>query len=132
MIYVEINGTRYPAVVNGKMRDADWDYRETKTIILEMTYSKASKLFVDGLRWSIVYQAEAYVDPETGHEIVPEPEVNDNSEFCVAGDIIDHRNGTVSAKMGKPTEVEVMRMQLANAVTEEELTNAYVEGVNSL
>lgn len=30
----------------------------------------------------------------------------DNSEYSLAGDITDHRDGTVSIKMGKPTEAE--------------------------
>lgn len=42
----------------------------------------------------------------------------------------------ISVKMGKQTAAEAenadLQAKLANAVTEEELTNAYVEGVNSL
>ena len=132
MVYIEINGTRYPATINGKMNDKEWDGRQSKTITLEMTYAAASALFVDGLAWSIVMQDDQYTDPETGEEITTEAEIYDNSEFSIAGDIIDHRNGFVSVKMGKQTKVESMRAQLANAVTEDELTNAYVEGVNSL
>lgn len=129
MVYIEINGTRYPATINGKMNDKEFGGRQSKTITLAMDYAAASALFVDGLAWSIVMQPDAYTDPETGEEITPETEVYDNSEFSIAGDITDHRDGTVSVKMGKPTDLEVA---LANAVSEEELTNAYIEGVNSL
>ena len=129
MVYIEINGTRYPATINGKMNDKEWDGRQSKTITLAMAYDAASALFVDGLAWSIVMQPDAYTDPETGEEITPEAEVYDNCEFSIAGDITDHRDGTVSVKMGKPTDLEVA---LANAVSEEELTNAYIEGVYSL
>lgn len=132
MIYVEINDVRHPATVNGKTKDSEWDGRHSKTITLAMSYETARATFVDGLAWAIVMQDDPYTDPETGEEIVPEPEYHDNSEFCVAGDITDHRNGIVSVKMGMLTEVEALRKQLANAVTEEELTAAYVEGVNSL
>ena len=30
----------------------------------------------------------------------------DNSEFCIAGDLTDHRDGTITAKMGKLTDLE--------------------------
>ena len=33
--------------------------------------------------------------------------VFDNSEFSIAGEVIDHRDGTVTIKMGKPNELEV-------------------------
>ena len=129
MVYIEINGTRYPATINGKMNDKEFGGRQSKTITLAMAYATASALVVDGLAWSIVMQPDAYTDPETGEEITTEAEIYDNSEFSIAGDITDHRDGTVSVKMGKPTDLEVA---LANAVSEEELTNAYIEGVNSL
>lgn len=38
----------------------------------------------------------------------------DMSEYSLSGDITDHRDGTVSIKMGKPTEVEALRAQLAD------------------
>lgn len=41
----------------------------------------------------------------------------DNSEYCVSGAITDHRDGTVSIKMGKATEAEALRAQLADAET---------------
>ena len=34
----------------------------------------------------------------------------DNSDYCVAGDIVDHRDGTISVKMGKPTAEELLSM----------------------
>lgn len=143
MTYIEFNGVRYPATVNGKTVDRDWDGRHSKTITLEMSYADALATFVDGLAWCIVMQDEPYTETtevvdEAGEVevietvVTPDPEYFDNSDFRVAGDIIDHRNGFVSVKMGKQTEVETMRAQLANAVTEDELTAAYVEGVNSL
>ena len=39
-------------------------------------------------------------------ETVIEQETYDNSEYNIAGDIIDHRNGKVTVKMGKPTAEE--------------------------
>ena len=131
MIYIKIGENQYPAKVDGYMNDRNWDNREIKSITLEMTYEEAATLFVDNLPWSIVYQSDSYVN-EQGETVTPDPIEYDNSEYCVAGSITDHRNGTVTVKMGKPTEIETLQKQLANAVTEEELNTAYVEGVNSL
>lgn len=91
MAEIKINETLYPAVIAGKMQDASWDNRSTKTITLEMDYATAVELFVDGVEWSIV-------DDETNEY--------DNSDYCLAGDITDHRDGTLSVKMGKMTDLE--------------------------
>lgn len=137
MIYIKINETLYPAEINGLMNDRDWDNRESKTIILEMDYATAVKLFVDGLSWNIVMDVYNTIEQaqEDGSIVTTQEQTQeeyDNSEFCVAGSITDNRDGTLSVKMGKMTEIEKMQVQLANAVTEEELYNAYTEGVNSI
>lgn len=109
MRYCKISGTEYPAIeFLGRMRDSDWDNRETKVIHLEMTYNLAMSLFVDGCSWSIVEEWDEEVeDPETGEiTIVPRREEYDNSDFNIAGDVTDHRDGTMSIKMGKPTDLE--------------------------
>lgn len=129
MIYIKINGTTYPAVINGKHIDREWDDRESKTITLEMAYSDAIALFVDGLNWSIVMDVEK--EQEDG-SIVTVQEEYDNSEYSMAGSITDNRDGTLAVKMGKPTQIETLEAQYANAITEEELETAYMEGVNSL
>ena len=95
MNYIKINEKTFPAVIAGKMQDSDWDNRESKAITLEMDYATAMGIFVDGLAWSIVHQ------PEEG-----EAQEYDNADFCVAGDVTDHRDGTVTVKMGKLTDLE--------------------------
>ena len=120
MTYVKINETLYPATVSGKMADREWDNRESKAITLEMDYETASALFVDGAEWSIVEQHEVptyqvdesgeYVLDENGKRIQTGTEIKetefDNSEFILAGDITDHRDGTMTVKMGKLTDLE--------------------------
>jgi hypothetical protein len=108
MTYIKIGGDRYPATINGRMKDSDWDNRESKAITLEMDYATASVLFVDGLAWSIVQEHEEPVYNENGGQTGTETKTDeyDNSEFCLAGDITDHRDGTVTCKMGKLTELE--------------------------
>ena len=109
MIYIKVNNTEYPAAVNGNPKDRSWGERDTKTITLTMTHAEVAALLPDNTPWSIVQRdmvdvldAEGQPTGET-KEVVNE---YDNSEYSLAGDITDHRDGTVSIKMGKPTETE--------------------------
>lgn len=129
MTYVKINGTTYPAVINGNHIDREWNDRESKTITLEMAYADAIAVFVDGLAWSILMDVEQ--EQEDG-SIVTVQEEYDNSEYSMAGSITDNRDGTLAVKMGKPTKIETLESQITGTITEAELNNAYVEGVNSL
>ena len=129
MTYVKINGTTYPAVINGKHIDREWNDRESKTITIEMAYADAIALFVNGLVWSILMDVEQ--EQEDG-SIVTVQEEYDNSEYSMAGSITDNRDGTLAVKMGKPTKIEMLESQITGTITEAELNNAYVEGVNSL
>lgn len=129
MTYVKINGTTYPAVINGKHVDREWDDRESKTITLEMAYADAIALFVDGLAWSILMDVEQVQEDGS---IITVQEEYDNSDYSMAGSITDNRDGTLSVKMGKPTQIETLESQITGTITETELNNAYVEGVNSL
>ena len=129
MTYVKINGTTYPAVINGKHIDRDWNDRESKTITLEMAYEDAIALFVNGLTWSILMDVE---QTQEDGSIITVQEEYDNSEYSIAGSITDNRDGTLSVKMGKPTQIETLESQITGTITEAELNNAYVEGVNSL
>ena len=108
MIFIKINNTLYPATISGRVSDSGWDNRESKSIKIEMDYETASDLFVDGLVWSIIQQEEVPTydenDVQTGTEM-QETEF-DNSEYCLAGDLTDHRDGTITAKMGKLTDLE--------------------------
>ena len=129
MTYIKINDTLYPAAINGSLKDRLWNDRESKSITLAMDYATALALFVDGLNWSIVMDVEK--EQEDG-SIVTVQEEYDNSDYSMEGSITDNRDGTISVKMGKPTQLEAMQAQLANAVTQTELETAYTEGVNSL
>lgn len=94
--YIKVAGILYPATINGVMNDYEWDNRESKKITLTMTYNEVLSLLSDDVSWSIVQQDN---DSQTENEW-------DNSAYSLSGDITDHRNGTVTIKMGKPTDLE--------------------------
>ena len=100
--YVEIGGNRYAATIHVSSVDTEWDGRWSKTIELNIAYGLAADLFVDDAEWAVVY--------ETGGMDGEEPQnvTEDCSDYCVAGPITDNRNGTVTVKMGKPTDVELL------------------------
>ena len=117
-IYVKVNNTEYPATVDGVYNDRSWGDRESKAVTLTMEYTAASQLFVDGLSWSIVQRDTVPVYDEDGKptgETEEQVQEWDNSEYCVAGPITDNRDGTITAKMGKKTEVELLRETSADA-----------------
>ena len=96
MTYLKIKDTQIPAEFRGYTKDRDWNDRESTAITVAMTYEEAMNTFVDDLEWAIVYE-----DGET-------TEVYDNSEFSVAGPVTDNRDGTVTVKMGKITDAELL------------------------
>lgn len=109
-IYIKVNQTEYPATVNGNRTDRTWDGRDTKTVTLTMPHGEAAALLPDNTPWSIVQRDMVDVLDEQGQPTGETKEVvneYDNSEYSLAGDITDHRDGTVSIKMGKPTESEL-------------------------
>lgn len=108
-IYIKVNNTEYPATVNGDHADHSWGDRDTKTVTLTMSHDAVAALLPSGTQWSIVQRDMVDVLDEQGQPTGETKEVvneYDNSEYSLAGDITDHRNGTVSIKMGKPTETE--------------------------
>ena len=120
MTYVEINGNRYVATIGGKMNDREWNGRESKYIHAEITYEEAITHFVDGATWSIIQEVDEteveYIDDKGNNCVknIIKEEVFDNSEFNIAGEIIDHRDGTITIKMGKPNELELAMATIDN------------------
>jgi hypothetical protein len=107
--YIKVNNTEYPATVNGNRTDRAWDGRDTKTIYLTMTHDAAAALLPDNTPWSIVQRETVNkLDNDGNPTGETEEVVNEwnNSEYSLSGAITDHRDGTVSIKMGKPTETE--------------------------
>lgn len=117
-IYVKVNNTEYPATVDGVNNDRTWNGRDTKTVTLTMTHDEAATLLPSGTPWSIVQRETVDVLDEQGQPTGETKEVvneYDNSEYRISGEITDYRDGTVSIKMGKPTETETLRAEKADA-----------------
>lgn len=98
MTNIQIGGKQYPAQITGYSSDSGWDGRPSKAITLTMTYEEAKALFTEDAAWSILH-----TDGE-------ETTQYDNSEYSKAGPITDHRDGTVTVKMGKPTAEELLEI----------------------
>lgn len=122
MIYVKINDTLYPATITGELKDWNWGERPSKSITVEMSHAEADALFVDGAALSMVIREEVPTVKldENGMPVMSadglfvqtdtetrETEV-DFSDYDLAGDLIDHRNGKITAKMGKHTADELL------------------------
>lgn len=122
MIYVKINDTLYPATITGEDKDWNWGERPSKSITVEMTHAEADALFVDGAAWSMVERVEVRkpkldengfpVFDASGMVVVDGTEIRetetDFSDYDLAGELIDHRNGKITAKMGKHTAEELL------------------------
>lgn len=107
--YIKVNNTEYPAEINGNPKDRSWGERDTKTITLTMTAAEVAALLPDNTPWSIVQRETVNkLDNDGNPTGETEEVVNEwnNSEYSLSGAITDHRDGTVSIKMGKPTETE--------------------------
>lgn len=125
MTYIKVNNTLYPATIDGKIADYEWNRRDTKSITLTMTYSEVLALLPDNTPWSIVQKDVVQKYDENGkllvdadgnpvtEEIITE---FDNSEYTMSGVIRDNRNGTVTIKMGKLTEIESILSELESEV----------------
>ena len=108
-IYIKVNNTEYPAEINGNPKDRSWGERDTKTITLTMTAAEVAALLPDNTPWSIVLRETVAKLDNDGNPTGETKEVInewDNSMYSLSGAITDHRDGTVSIKMGKPTETE--------------------------
>lgn len=107
--FIKVGGQEYPATLIYNYKDRNWDMRETQTVHLTMPYAQAAALLPPGTPWSNVFRETKDKFGNDGNPTGETEEVvteEDMSEYSLAGEIVDHRDGTVSVKMGKPTEAE--------------------------
>lgn len=106
---IKVNGQEYPATCIYNYKDRNWDMRETQTVHLTMPYAQAAALLTSGVKWSNVFRETKDALDNDGNATGQTEEVvteEDMSAYSLSGVITDHRDGTVSIKMGKPTEAE--------------------------
>ena len=107
--FIKVAGQEYPATCIYNYKDRNWDMRESVAVHLTMPYAQAAALLTTGTPWFNVFrETKDKLDNDgnpTGQteEVVTE---EDMSAYSLAGEIVDYRDGTVSIKMGKPTEAE--------------------------
>lgn len=100
MTQVKINGVLYDAEVNGRLKDPTANGRNTKSITMTTTTAELMALLPDNTPWSIVFTPD--VDGAETQEY-------DNSEYSMAGDVTDHRDGTATIKMMEPSDSDLLR-----------------------
>lgn len=107
--FIKVAGQEYPATCIYNYKDRNWDMRETQTVHLTMPYVQAVALLPSGTPWSNVFRETVDKLDNDGNPTGQAEEVvteEDMSAYSLAGQITDYRDGTVSIKMGKPTEAE--------------------------
>ena len=96
---IKINGALYECDrMVTHIHDFEWDMRDNVELFMQMTHAEADAIFVSGIAWSYLL--------DDGTEI-------DQSDYCVAGRIIDYRNGRIGVYMGQKTEAEHMEDKAA-------------------
>ena len=117
------------AVISPLKTGRDW-----RQITVIGTVDAVKTAFIDNASY---YQAwdsiETVIDPETEETTTQTVEHTRNlSDWSVAGEVVDHRDGTCTVLMGKPTETELLQAQIAAMPDYEELASVIREGVNSI
>lgn len=83
--------------------------REWKSIAVVGTADEVKAAFVDGITYR--QQWESAIIAEDGTQTTA-TQTRDLSDYCVAGDVVDTRDGNVTVYMGRKTEVEKLREQV--------------------
>ena len=101
---LKANNTETPCEAAEHYRDSAWG-RPTCTVTIKGSTADIAALLPNNAPWSLI-EREDVLDESgmpTGQTV---DHGRDMSEYSISGDITDHRDGSVSIKMGKPTEVE--------------------------
>lgn len=101
---LKANNTEMPCEAAEHYRDSAWG-RPTCTVTIKASAAEIAALLPNNAPWSLIEREDALNESgmPTGQTVDHE---RDMSEYSLSGDITDHRDGTVSIKMGKPTETE--------------------------
>lgn len=102
--YLKANNTETPCEAAEHYRDSAWG-RPTCTVTIKASAAEIAALLPNNAPWSLIEREDALDESGmlTGQTVDHE---RDMSDYSLSGDITEHRDGTVSIKMGKPTEEE--------------------------
>lgn len=147
---IKIDNVVYPILeITEEISEGD---KHSKNIVLEMSHAEAESLFVDNVEMLLIneYQVETYVDievpsinyDEEGNKIettIIETQLKmenrktetDLSDFCLAGRIIDYRDGRISVLMTKISDKELLNVLGSKASSKKELSS-FIECVNNV
>lgn len=102
--FLKANNTETPCEAAEHYRDSAWG-RPTCTVTIKGSAAEIAALLPSNAPWSLIEREDALDESGmlTGQTVDHE---RDMSDYSLSGDITDHRDGTVSIKMGKPTETE--------------------------
>lgn len=88
--------------------------REWRRITVVGTVDAVKAAFVDGAQYVQAWDSVRVDVAEDGTETaVTEEQTCDLSGYSVAGEVVDHRDGTCTVLMGKPTELELAQAEAA-------------------
>lgn len=88
--------------------------REWRRITVVGTVEAVKAAFVDNAQYVQAWDSVRVDVAEDGTETaVTEEQTHDLSGFSVAGEVVDHRDGTCTVLMGKPTELELAQAEAA-------------------
>lgn len=108
MLYIKIGDKKFEAIVQTRPNDITWNGRESKAITFNSTYNEAIALFVNDVKWSVVSELVNELN-----EIVTEE--FDMSQYALAGPVTDNRDGSITVKMGKYKDEEILTIPLGVA-----------------
>lgn len=102
--FLKANNTETPCEAAEHYRDSAWG-RPTCTVTIKASAAEVAVLLPSNAPWSLIEREDVLdeLGAPTGQTVDHE---QDMSDYSLSGDITDHRDGTVSIKMGKPTEAE--------------------------
>ena len=83
--------------------------RNSIEITMTSDYETIVNTFTDGITYSLIETTENEDETIQTHEY-------DKSSYCLAGDVVDHRDGTISIYMGMKTELELEKENTESAI----------------
>ncbi len=105
---INIAGRQLDGRVETRLVDTAWDGRESKAVTILMDYQEAIELFTNDAEWSVTS------DIADDYGNLSQVTV-DMRNYAISGPITDNRDGTVTVRMGKYREAELMLIPLSEA-----------------